>query len=317
MLMGGDCLLEATFPQLYGMRHGGPHLRSTALRRSEADAMQQVPDERLYRVASRWEDYTNYGILQDFRDSVGNVFPLQMDTWYYANAFSPVGIMNLGESGTTEQLGVREWLARQVLAFEEAFSDFVRLRADLVDTHYWHPNLNRRSLARDSPGKRRDDDAQLAPETIITGTIIRFDARATLRGSEGYIGDIWLRNVGALQLGTRRFGPVQQRPAFPPIAPKFAWLHLDIVSLFLPDNQATLAQTRNEWKRLRAEDPTVTVDVREDSPAPPVVTLVDPPPSTPLNNQELYAKNAPRLSQAISTWEKNTDHPFVWEISDH
>ncbi|MGE5334590.1 MAG: hypothetical protein ACM3N4_07820 [Nitrososphaerota archaeon] len=259
--------------------------------------MRHIPDDRLYRVSGRWEDYTNYGMLQDSRESVGNLFPLHMDTWYYDNAFSPVGMMDLGKSGA-------------------AFAGLVQLRTDMVNTHYWHPKPGRPGLPREAFWERRSAEVPLPPETVITGTIIRFDARATLRGPKGYIGDRWLRNVGALQLGTRRFGSVQQHPAIPPIAPKFALLHLDIVSLFLPDNQATLAQTRAEWERLRAEDPTVTIDEREDSPALPVVTLVDPPPSTPSDNRELYEQNGPRLARAISTWEELTHHRFVWEMRD-
>jgi hypothetical protein len=244
--------------------------------------MQHVPDERLYRALGRWEDYTNFGILQDFRDSINNIFPLHMDTWCYDNAASFVGHMDLTESENIEELGVEAWLALQVHAFEEAFSDFVHLRTDLVDTNAW-------------------------------GTIIRFDVRATLRGSEGYIGDLWLRNVGGLQIAVRTHDPVHQRAAVSPVVAGIAYLDLDIVSLFLPDNQAALVQTREEWKRLRAEDPTVTIDPREDPPALVAVTLVEPPLSTPLNNQELYTKNGPRLAQAISIWEEITGRPFVWE----
>jgi hypothetical protein len=279
--------------------------------------MQLIPDERLYRILGRWEDYTNYWILQDFRDSVGNIFPLYMDTWYYDNAFSPVGIMDLGESGTTEQLGVREWLAQQLHAFEAAFADIVKLRRDLVDTSYWHQDPGRRDHAGDTSGEQRSDDAGPLPDSLIMGTSIQFDVRATLRGTEGYIGDLWLRNVGALQLATRRFGSVQQGLAVSQIAPWFAWLHLDIVSLFLPDNQVTLAQTRDEWNRLRAEDPAVTIDPREDPPEVVAVTLVDPPPATPPNNQELYERNRPRLDRAIAAWEQATGHPFVWELHNH
>lgn len=277
--------------------------------------MQHVPDERLYRVSGRWEDYTNYGILQDFSDSVGNIFPLQMDTWYYDNAFAPVGHMDLGESGITEQLGVRAWLARQVHAFEEAFSEFVQLHTD-ADGQYWDTFPDRRSLPRNTPRERHGDDAQPPPDSLVTGTTIRFDARATIRGPHGYIGDIWLRNVGALQVGARRIDPAQPHAAASPIALWEATLHLEIVSLFLLENQAALMHTRDEWKRLRTEDPTQTIDLREDPPALVAVTLVEPPPTTPLNNQELYVKNGPHLARAISMWENRADYPFIWDIRD-
>jgi hypothetical protein len=274
--------------------------------------MLQDQEKRLYRVSGWWEDYTNYGILQDLWESVGNIFPLHMDTWYFDDAYSPVGHMDLGEYGMVEQLSVGAFLTEQVHAFGEAFTAIVRLHTDAT-VYYRRPDQGIRTFHLDESVDQLPEIAKQLPDSLITGLIVRFDVLATLRGPDGYIGDLWLRNVGALQLSIRIPAQAQQRAALPHVSPWMTTLHLDIVSLFLPDNQATLLQTRNEWKRLREVDPTVTIDSREDSPAPPVVTLVDPPPSTPLNNQELYEKNGPRLAQAISAWEGLTGHPFMWK----
>lgn len=272
--------------------------------------------EQLYRVGGRWEDYTNFGILQDFKDSGDNIFPLHIDTWYYDNAINPLGHMDLRKIGTKDHLDTGAFLAQQAETFSEAFSGLVQLHT-IARVGYRPPEERIRSFALNSSMDRLTALAQELPGAIILGSIIRFDVLVTLRGPDGYIGDIWLRNVGDLQLFGGIVEPPPQSSGNSARAAGHAILQLDVASLFMSDNQTTLVQTRNQWKRIREIDPTVTIDLREDSPASPVVTLVDPPSSTPLDNQELFEKNGPRLAQAISIWEDRTRCPFIWEIRGH
>ena len=278
--------------------------------------MRHVPDERLYRVSGRWEDYTNFGILQDFKDSIGNIFPLHIDTWYFDNAIGPLGHMELSEIATVDRLNMRAFLSEQLENFSDAFSPFVRLLTDAW-LSYRPPSQGRRTFSLNVPIDRLAVVTEQIPDASITGAIVRFDVLVTLRGPDGYIGETWLKNVGDLQLSGYISQAASQFSGNSVKASGKATLQLDVASLFLPDNQATLTQTREEWRHLRGIDPTVTIDLREDSPMPPVVTIVDPPPSTPSDNQELYERNRPRLDTAITVWEESTGHPFVWEIHDH
>lgn len=271
--------------------------------------------ERLYRIGGRWEDYTNYGILLDFKDSIGNIFPLHIDTWYFDNAIAPLGHMELSEIATVDHLNMRAFLAAQLENFSEAFLPFIQLHADAW-LSYWLPGQRRRIGSLNIPIAHLADVTEQIPDANVTGVIIRLDVLVTLRGPDKYIGDIWLKNVGDLQLSGGVSQTVSQYSGNSVNATGRAALQLDVASLFLPDNQATLTEAREEWRRLREIDPTVTIDLREDSPTFPVVTLVDPPSSTPSDNKELYERNRPRLDTAITAWEKSTGYPFVWETRD-
>lgn len=271
--------------------------------------------ERLYRIGGRWEDYTNYGILLDFKDSIGNIFPLHIDTWYFDNAIAPLGHMELSEIATVDHPDLWAFLAEQIKNFAEAFSPFIHLHTDAW-LSYRLPGQGRRIGSLNVSIAHLADVTEQVPAANVTGVIIRLDVLVTVRGPDKYIGDIWLKNVGDLQLSGDVSQTVSQYSGNSVNATGRAALQLDVASLFLPDNQATLTEAREEWRRLRAIDPTVTIGLREDSPALAVVTLVEPPPSTPPNNQELYEENEPRLAQAINAWTARTGYPFVWEIRD-
>lgn len=258
-------------------------------------------------------------------DMNSDYFQFRLDTWYYQEG-EEVGRMQLGEGPLTVADGILEFVTTQLHAVQRGLASLLHPQA--IHLNY-QPSLDRPPMHTlflgfddliAAPSRRF---AELAgfPHFVVSFSV-RCAARVVLRDNAGDLRDAWLPDAGEVRFfaeWSKRYTP--QRPpdvthtsSVPPArVPWVASLHLNILSLFRPDNAERLAMVREAWKQLHAEDPGATAfsGYSDDY---YIVTLAEPPAGTPADNLELHILNALRLREAISHWEQITGRKFEWTV---
>lgn len=263
------------------------------------------------------ERYLNYGRF-DHPERV-RIWDVRLDTWYYL-ADENLGRMDLPAGPVTRAGGVRH-LWQQLAAFHAAFAPMARLHPvaqinyqerEPIPAGYW----TRAPLESEAAFVHAVETGFRAREHILQGGYVEWDGLAMVwDDTTGDVVERWLPDMGHTWLYAGLEGKSLPDLSQGQAVPWWAFVHMNFISLFRRDNSATLAVARAQWKRLRALDPTTTVDRNESSPAELIVALADPPSGAPPDNQDLYAVNAPRLRGAIAQWEQATGQPFQWKTS--
>lgn len=293
----------------------------------------------------RTDLYTN--ALRGF-GSAPNVpyLSLNLDSWYYSEWADPdhaamLGTLELGIGPLTVAQGASDFIARQVAAFQGAFADL--FRPTTVEVWY-KPKLTApmknafHFAAPKSPTEVQAMQSQLEHSSYdgITSLWITFDVRTVVRDWDGELRPTWLPAAGQLWCnatyasGMEHEGPGTgaARYRLTPLAQAgmavwTATLRCSVISLFRRSNAGALTYARAEWQSwLQAHPQTNTSvgdeqaedDAHAETPYAYIVTLAEPPPGTPADNQMLHDLNTPRLREAVSRWEQALGQSLQWGV---
>jgi hypothetical protein len=290
--------------------------------------------------------------LRTYRDY--SLFQLNMDTWYYSewadpNQWATLGSAALGEGPLTVAQGVAAFVAQQVADFRDAFADLFRPVA--VRVGYYKPHLSGVGrIVNDFPAPETPADVQAIQTTLeqssatyegITFLGIDFALRATVRGDDGQLVEVWLPYAGEAAYSARYFDGYRSNlpqsvavtylltpAAQTGIVPWTVDLHCNFISLFRATNAEVLARVRASWHAWLQTHPIEAAqgdaddgnegdgtgeeaDYEEDF----ILTLAVPPQGTPPDNRDLSARNAPRLRAAVARWEERLSATFEWTVT--
>jgi hypothetical protein len=209
--------------------------------------------------------------LRTYRDYA--LFQLTMDTWYYSewadpNQWATLGRAALGDGPLTAAQGVAAFVARQVADFRDAFADLFRPVG--VRVGYYKPHLSGVGrLVNDFPAPETPADVQALQATLdqsahmyegITFLGIDFAMRATVRGDDGQLIEVWLPYSGEAAYYARYFEGYRSNlpqsvavtklltpAAQTGIVPWDVDLHCNFISLFHATNAEVLARVRASW----------------------------------------------------------------------
>lgn len=273
-------------------------------------------------------------------------FHVNMDTWYYSEWVDPnhhatLGRVVLGEGPITPEQDVGAFIAQQVAAFRDSFSDIFRPALISIGIT---PKLTGvvHNLRRFSPPVSQEEVEALqtainqAPYSAIpyegvTSLSITFDMRATVRDEHGEYTQVWLPEAGYVSYSAEYTdGTIPTYPAvthiLTPLAQKgralwTATLECNFISLFRQSNADVLNRVRSQWQDWLQNHPlgqesrdanNRPADEHERSGEYFIVTLAKPSPGTPPDNRELSERNLPRLRAALSQWEEMLGASFEW-----
>lgn len=288
--------------------------------------------------------YTN--IPQVFLGAGNPYAGVTMDTWYYSewaasNHGATLGKMALGEGPLIPAQGVVTFVARQVVAFREAFTGIFRPTRVTVGYKPRLTGVVHHPLAVPVPESQEDVQAiQTALEQFpyegITSLSIAFEMRAKVRDEHGGPSHIWLPYAGSAQYHAHyTAGSVSNLPqsvavtylltpsAQQGVAPWTVNLECSFLSLFRDTNAEVLDRVRDRWRRWLEAHPMGTEPRDEDDESKGtndendewedyVVTLAEPPRGTPPDNRDLSERNAPVLRAGVGRWEESLASPFEW-----
>jgi hypothetical protein len=263
-------------------------------------------------LASLQERYTNAGLFE-YPERV-LFWGLCLDTWYYLND-DLVGELSLGRGPKWRQDDLAGFLWRTFTQFRHAFRTLAELHPVATISYTTVEEMSYGYQRPVSLENRVLFEEQLAagyesPEDGIQGGSVRWDGRATIRTTEGKLIEHEMPNMGSLKLSTGSLvNPTQRSSGIERFAEWLARVESDFVSLFMCDNSRALAEVRERWRTLRRQDPTLRW-MREEIFLDPMVTLVDPPPTAPVDNQALCEPNLSRLRAAVQAWEQETGQAF-------
>jgi hypothetical protein len=264
------------------------------------------------------EDYVNYGVLIGNPDNP--YLHTRMDTWYYSDSVDDVGEMDLGEASLSARNGLGVAATHWLAAWWEGFRG---LALPLDVSAPYVKSLRPTVLLGEHKVIQPDTTPQAVGSWLETITYpiyqlhIPFDLEVTVRAWDGTLQETRLLRPGFVDLSATGWDPrnwTVDELAEPPVMAWRALMTLDNVSLFRRSNAPVLQRVRRLWKMRRELDPgsgSLEVHTEDDA----IVTLADPPPGTPPDNEELYERNAPRLREAIRRWEQATGCPFKWKVS--
>lgn len=263
-----------------------------------------------------YRNYLNYGLFES--PERAPIWDLRLDTWYYQTD-EALGRMDLQAGPVIREGGLRT-LWQQLAAFRDAWAPLARLQSVAYINYQEREPIPAgyfasAPLESEAAFTRAVETGFRARDHILQGGYVVWDGLVMVRDDHGDVVERWLPDLGFTRLYAdldgRRLQDVSQGQ---PLR-WWAYVHMNFVSLFRRDNCETLTLARERWKRLRALDPTATVDSDESSPAEVIVALADPPSGAPYDNRALYDCNAPRLREAIAQWERATGHSFQWATS--
>lgn len=292
-----------------------------------------------------------------------SLFQLNMDTWYYSewadpNQWATLGRAALGDGPLTAARGVAAFVARQVTDFCDAFADLFRPVG--VRVGYYKPHLSGVGrLVNDFPAPETPADVQAIQAALeqsaslyegITFLGINFAMRATVRGDDGQLIEVWLPYSGEAAYHARYFDGYRSNlpqsvavtylltpAAQTGIVPWTVNLRCNFISLFCATNAEVLERVRASWHTWLQTHPIETArngasgadnaddaggadeDDREGEEADYeedyILTLAVPPQGTPPDNRELSARNTPRLRAAVARWEERLGTSFEWAVT--
>ena len=273
-------------------------------------------------------------------------FHVNMDTWYYSELVDPnhqatLGRVVLGEGPITPAQDVGRFIAEQVVAFRDSFSEIFRPALISIDIT---PKLTGvvHNLQRFSPPVTQQEveafqtavnwvSAPNTPAEGVTSLSITFDMHAIVRDEHGEYTQVWLPEAGHVWYSARYTdGTIPTYPAvthiLTPLAQRgralwTATLECNFISLFRQNNADILDRVRSQWQDWLQNHPlgeeshdanNRPADEHERSGEYFIVTLAKPSPGTPPDNRELSERNLPRLRAALSQWEETLGASFEW-----
>jgi hypothetical protein len=274
-------------------------------------------------------------------------FAVNMDTWYYMVAWADpnhvtLGALVLADAPLTAAQGVAAFIARQVVAFLDAFAGV--FRPVWVQVGYHEPRSNNTIFhafhfaGPQSPEEGAAIQTALeasadAYESLVT-LRIAYDMRATVRDEHGQFTEIWLpdageasyhahHTAGSLSQYLAHYGARSLSLLAPSAQERIAqWsakLECNFISLLRESNADMLGRVRTRWQRwlqthpIDAESDDELEDEHENESY--VITLAVPPPATPPDNWDLAERNLPRVRAAVARWEQRLGTPFEWVVT--
>jgi hypothetical protein len=245
---------------------------------------------------------------------------MRLDTWYYKDVVDQIGQMDLGEASLSARNGLGVAATHWLAAWWEGFRGLalpLSVRASYIKS-LRPPAVSGEDKAIQPDTTPEEVGAWLETITYpIYSLYISFDLVVTVRTWDGTLQETRLPRPGYGSLNARGWdfrNMTVDELAQPPVKAWRALMTLNAVSLFRRSNAPVLQRVRRLWRTQLEHDPdSSTLDLHTDDYG--IVTLADPPPGPPPDNQELYERNGLRLREAIAKWEQATGHPFEWEVS--
>jgi hypothetical protein len=276
-------------------------------------------------------------------------FHVNMDTWYYSELVDPnhqatLGKVALGENPITPAQDVGRFIAEQVVAFRDSFSDIFRPALISVGVEPRLTGVVHFSCDYSPPVTQDEVEAlqtsvnqasySNVPYEGVTNLSITFDMHAIVRDEHGEYTQVWLPEAGHVRYSARYTdGTIPTYPAvthiLTPLAQRgralwTATLECNFISLFRQSNADVLNRVRSQWHDWLQDHPLgeesrdangELLDEPERSGEYFVVTLAELPPGTPPDNRELSERNLPRLRAALSQWEETLVASFEWAVT--
>ncbi|HET8907949.1 MAG TPA: hypothetical protein VFN11_13390 [Ktedonobacterales bacterium] len=282
------------------------------------------------------------------------LFQLNMDTWYYSewadpNQWATLGSAALGDGPLTAAQGVAAFVAQQVTDFRNAFADLFRPVG--VRVGYYKPQISAMGrIVNDFPAPETPADVQATQAALeqsaplyegIAFLGIDFAMRATVRGDDGQLIEVWLPYAGEAAYSARYFEGYRSNlpqsvavtelltpAAQTGIVPWTVQLRCNFISLFRATNAEVLERVRTSWHAWLQTHPLEAArdnangvdkdsgeewdaDYEEDY----ILTLAVPPDGAPPDNWDLSTYNTPRLRAAVARWEEKLSAPFEWAVT--
>jgi|SRR5579862_835075 len=244
------------------------------------------------------EEFTNFGLVDDFVDC--NLFDMRVDSWFYDD-FTPLGQMAYTRPHMEDPLQIAQEFQIAFETFTQSFAPVLHPRSSILLAY-----------------KHSGDPVKTLTDTVQYGEIIRF-----VRYTEEASGKVWELESALARLDSCLFirdeqGSIAQQVLYNSgdLAIRIAdrQVHVSVQlgagSILLPDNSGILHKARERWRQVRSVNPLATWDEEGDEDSL-VVTLVEPPSDTPLDNHTLCDINLPIMQSAIEQWSKHMGEQFM------
>jgi hypothetical protein len=257
-----------------------------------------------------------------------SIFRLRMDTWYHDE--ETLGNMALGDGPIYAYPGVGQFLASQLGILSNAFKQILELQRVRVGFRY-QPTGVMGSGQWFPPPAVSEDFVQIEQAIqqfpyLITSMLVEYDLLATIRDEQGILVDTWLPTAGWLTYSCHYTDEhVQENGAavtyrlIPTVeqgyAPWFVTWHCNYSSIFKQSNREVLNRERERWKKRVASHQMPGANEDDWESRSTVVTLVDPPPGTPSDNESIAEHNLPRFQHALTRWGIEVGSVFTWELT--